>query len=327
MKDRNIVIDLLKFFGVLLITNSHMDVLYEDYSFIATGGAIGNSLFFFCSGFTLFFGKNRSFPNWYKRRITRIIPAVFIWSIFCSIFLGSDMFISLFGGTGWFINCILFLYIIMFFIRKYLPNRIPEIMLMVSLFTIIWYSIMDKPDNFNIYKISHYNWNTVHFCWSFYFLPMLLGAKMGKDMIEGREFKHASIIKDGFLLLFYIVIFYVSQFVARMADNQMFQLVSIAPLLGVTFQFYKVCHLKALKKINTYCNKMIYVIGALSLEIYIVQFRIIQLFTNSGLCIIINIIYCLVLIILSSYILRTLEKFLLQTFYKEDYNCKDIFKI
>lgn len=58
MKDRNIGIDILKFLAVLLITNSHMELLYGKYSVMATGGTIGDVLFFFCSGFTLFMKPN-----------------------------------------------------------------------------------------------------------------------------------------------------------------------------------------------------------------------------------------------------------------------------
>lgn len=58
MKDRNIGIDILKFLAVLLITNSQMELLYGKYSVMATGGTIGDVLFFFCSGFTLFMKPN-----------------------------------------------------------------------------------------------------------------------------------------------------------------------------------------------------------------------------------------------------------------------------
>lgn len=61
-------IDLLKFLAVLLITNSHFDKLYpESISFLGTGGAIGDALFFFCSGFTLFLKPMGQFDNWYKK--------------------------------------------------------------------------------------------------------------------------------------------------------------------------------------------------------------------------------------------------------------------
>lgn len=53
MKQRNIGIDILKCFAVIVITN-YMDILYPKFGALATGGAIGDALFFFCSGFTLF---------------------------------------------------------------------------------------------------------------------------------------------------------------------------------------------------------------------------------------------------------------------------------
>lgn len=76
-RSRNLSIDILKFFAVLLITNSHMEKVYADYGALSTGGAIGDALFFFCSGFTLFLGRMGRFDAWYKRRIRRIYPSVF----------------------------------------------------------------------------------------------------------------------------------------------------------------------------------------------------------------------------------------------------------
>lgn len=45
VQHRNVGIDILKFFAVILITNSHMDSLYGRWSILATGGAIGDALF------------------------------------------------------------------------------------------------------------------------------------------------------------------------------------------------------------------------------------------------------------------------------------------
>lgn len=55
-QNRNVGIDILKCIAAILITNSHMGMLYGKYSVLATGGAIGDALFFFVSGFTLFLG-------------------------------------------------------------------------------------------------------------------------------------------------------------------------------------------------------------------------------------------------------------------------------
>ena len=65
MKQRDISIDILKFFAVLLITNSHMEPLYGEYSQLATGGAIGDVLFFFFFLFILFLGLECRFYNYY----------------------------------------------------------------------------------------------------------------------------------------------------------------------------------------------------------------------------------------------------------------------
>lgn len=52
--DRNIGLDILKFIAAFMITNCHLDVMYGKYSILATGGWVGDALFFFCSGFALF---------------------------------------------------------------------------------------------------------------------------------------------------------------------------------------------------------------------------------------------------------------------------------
>lgn len=60
MKQRDVSIDMMKFFAVLAITNSHMELLYGKYSALATGGAIGDVLFFFVSGFTILLGGGKN---------------------------------------------------------------------------------------------------------------------------------------------------------------------------------------------------------------------------------------------------------------------------
>lgn len=76
VKKRDISIDIVKFIAVFLIINSHADIMYVKYSQLATGGAIGDALFLFCSGYTLFWSGIKRFDNWYKRHINRIYPSV-----------------------------------------------------------------------------------------------------------------------------------------------------------------------------------------------------------------------------------------------------------
>ena len=112
INQRNVGIDFLKFFAVLMITNSHMGLLYGKYEMLATGGAIGNILFFFCSGFTLFlkpFNSASEFPDWYKRRFNRIYPAILAVAIVkCTFFdFHRDINWIILHGGRWFITYIM----------------------------------------------------------------------------------------------------------------------------------------------------------------------------------------------------------------------------
>jgi hypothetical protein len=72
LEGRNKAIVLFKFFAALLITYSHLGLLFPKLGGLVTGGAIGDGLFVFCSWFTLFLGRDGGFLNWYKRRVSCI---------------------------------------------------------------------------------------------------------------------------------------------------------------------------------------------------------------------------------------------------------------
>ena len=72
MKQRDIAVDIVKFFAVFLIINSHADACYPKFSALATGGAIGDSLFMFVSGFTLYLGKQICFDNYWSALVWKL---------------------------------------------------------------------------------------------------------------------------------------------------------------------------------------------------------------------------------------------------------------
>jgi len=128
IKQRDFAVDIVKFFAVFLIINSHADIMYPQMSILATGGAIGDCLFLFVSGYTLFLGRNQSFGSYYKRRIRRIYPSVLAAIAFIHLIGSNPNFnISEFLG-GEFIVAIMIYYVLLFFIRKYAINHIPEIL-------------------------------------------------------------------------------------------------------------------------------------------------------------------------------------------------------
>ena len=118
-------LDFLKFVAALMITNSHFQPLYEDVSpSLATFGVHGNALFFFVSGFLLMKGfekkKSPGFLNWYKGRMRRLWPAVFIWVVVSALVWKQTLTIGnllLFDGY-WFLQAIAVAYVIYYFLAR-----------------------------------------------------------------------------------------------------------------------------------------------------------------------------------------------------------------
>lgn len=322
MKERNIGIDFLKFIAALLITNSHMGLLYGKYSFLATGGSIGDALFFFCSGFTLFLkpmGGIKDFANWYKKRINRIYPTVFAIAIIsCSFFHNNRTIndIILYGG-GWFVTCIMIHYIAIHFVGSYLKNRIYMVIALVLIATGIWfYFIYDTPG------FSLYGGHKIR--WLFYFAFMLFGAKLGSASHQVESMP----IKDWGLLTACIIVFYgIFITTSRFSSIKLLQYISLFPLLGIMYYSYKVCNGNALSKLyhSKLGNFIVRFISGLCLEIYLVQF---YLFTDKMNNIFpLNIIIMFLIIFAVAYLTRCLARTISQTFKDSPYDWKKIIEL
>lgn len=319
MKERNIGIDILKFFAALLITNSHMGMLYGKYDILATGGAIGDVLFFFCSGFTLFLGRMGRFDNWYKRRINRIYPTVFAWAILSAFFfnLHQSMDYTIIHGGGWFVTCIMLYYVMLYFIQRFLLHHLKWVFGIVALICIAWYFIMDRPADYNMYEATYFKWGH-------YFLFMLLGAMMGISQKQWKfNFKTDFIKLIGSIFIYYAILF-AGRIYTLFSE---LQIISLIPLLFIVYYFYKVCSSDTLKKwyTNRYIGWSIKFIGGLCLEIYLVQG---VLFTeNMNHIFPINILIMFIIIFAVAYLLRCGSRIFSQTFKDGEYDWKAVFKL
>lgn len=319
MRQRDFSIDILKFFAALLITNSHMEPLYGKYSMLASGGAIGDVLFFFCSGFTLFLGQERRFDNYYKRRINRIYPTVFMWALMASVIFHrhSDMLDIVINGGGWFVSCIMIYYVILYFVRKYAFCQLRLIFLFFALLSLVWYSLMDKPANYNMY-------GQTYFKWCHYFLFMLLGAIMGSHPIQRNFSLKWDSLKLIGCILFYYGILVIGRKWTIVHD---IQVVSLLPLLGTTYYFYKVCKTDTLMRLygTRFVGSVMKTISGLCLEVYLVQG---VLFTDKFNSLFpLNLLFMFVFILLVAYLLRCMARWFSQTFREADYEWKEIFRL
>lgn len=210
-------------------------------------------------------------------------------------------------------------YVALYFIRKYAINRLGTVMAVTGVACVIWYLLMERPDGYNMYGHTYFKWGH-------YFLFMLLGAMMGlKQQTIQRDAKG---LKSLGMLGVSFVVYYAVLFSGRKWDvMEELQIVSLVPLLAVTYYFYKVCNCDFAYR--CYRSKVLRwfmkLVGGLCLEIYLVQA---SLFTDKMNAIFpLNLLIMFVIIVVMAYILRCLSRVFSQTFKDMDYNWKEVFKM
>ena len=321
MEQRDLSIDILKFIAVIAITNSHMELLYGKYSVLATGGAIGDVLFFFASGFTLFRGGVKSFENFYKRRINRIYPTVLAWAIVSCLIFGRDwniISILLYGG-GWFVSCIMLYYVVLYFVRRYFVEHLKMVLVLSFLISIGLYFVYNDGYQYNIYGATYYKW--IH-----YFIFMLQGAMMGlyskRNAIE---------VENGWMelgkTLVCVLLFYMFCSFKNSETWNIVQVLSLIPLYGVVHYVYRLCNANGIKifykeKKLGWCMNAI---GGLCLEVYLVQSSLFTDKLNSIFPLNIPIIF--IEIVLFAYMVRCLARIWAQTFKDNDYDWKEVIRV
>ena len=333
LKQRNVAIDILKVIGVICVLNSHLDVFYGNYSYLATGGTIGNALFFFCSGFTLFLNKKDvrfvEFPNWYKRRFNRIYPTVFAVSIISCLLLGYGpnlLKLLIFGG-GWFVPCIMVYYILCYAlvaINGNKKNAYALVILGVIVATIIIYINQALPQSpYNMFSLKESN-----LCLISFFACMVLGVYTAKNDSKCLSTKVNVILSVFFLMLFY-AIYIVSR---RFLSIYYLQPFCMLPLLGFVYFFYYTCNCYTLKNIyrKPGVNYAIMFVSGLCLEMYLCQDSILTIASTQakeyldsifpfGILLIVFVVFG------TAIIAKCFSGFISQTMKDGDYNWRKIF--
>ena len=305
-------IDLLKFVAVFLVMNSHMEICYPRFQYLSTGGAIGDALFFFASGFTLFLGRPMRFDQWYKRRINRIYPSLIAAAIIAYLFwhFEENIVDILIGKRYWFIGCIMVYYVFLYPLKLIRNEKIVNwifagwVIVIIASFFIIW------KGRASLYTNGFYR------CLLF-FLFMLQGALMGKH--------HEVFIAKWWhfiLLLFSTVLWF---FLLHIGKNNMLIILSIVPLFCITYSLYCVCNARFLTKIyDSWVGLWIVLpVSQLCLEVYLIQKFI---FTDAYNHLFpVNIPIIMIVVIIVAYLVRILAGFISQTFRTEPYDWKRMF--
>lgn len=228
-----------------------------------------------------------------------------------------DMVNIVIHGGGWFVTCIMIYYVILHFIRKFAIDHLLMVLGVTLLVSLGWYLVIDIPDDFNMYGATYFKW-------CHYFSFMLLGAILGVR----KSVDKVSLWKDSSLMLGCVVVFYSILFMGRKIPLiHDLQVVSLIPLMGVTYYFYKMCNSEQLKTLyqSKWIGPVMKTISGLCLEVYLVQS---VLFTDRYNNLFpFNLFIMFVVILIVAYILRCLARWFSQTFKEGDYEWKAIFKL
>lgn len=314
-KNKGIII--MKFIAALLITYSHMGILFPRYGGLVTGGAIGDGLFFFCSGFTLFLGRTGRFVDWYKRRINRIYPTIIMWALLSSIAFSWEWSVTDMITTPryWFIPCIMVYYMIFYIIRRYMINHLVfACVIACTIVVVSSFFVLDMNRSVMYADVAYMR--------IYYFLFMLLGA-----ITALHEEKEISAVKSFLYAVSGLVVYYACMGIYKVDPFYCnFQVISLMPLLFAIYWMYRFCNTNYVCRIlDGRTGLAIYFISSLTLEIYMVQYAI---FTNSmnGLFPL-NIIITYILIFVAAYVLKCSSKVFSQIFSNETFSVHKVLQV
>lgn len=265
---------LMLFLATVLITLSHLDPFVPDPR-ITTGGAIGNSLFFFLSGYGLAMslnatGSDASLPSllaYLRKRLLRLYPAVLIVAgamlvagriditgiaDFAAVFLWPTPF--------WFISAVVVFYIPVFYLARLKPTGIAMAMALLVIPYIFFYSQLDLS-KFVVEGRDYFKWIN-------YFGITLLGCLVARLKLTPRF----SVFTVAGLLVS-LLLFLVSKLTVFKYDVGYMQFlfhVWMYPIIYFSFQVFS--SETVLQKIRaTPVFPAIALLAGLTLEIYLTQ--------------------------------------------------------
>ena len=213
-------------------------------------------------------------------------------------------------------------YIFLYYIQKYAIDRIASILAIVAIVSLLvyifWFPYKYETSSNGIYGV------TTIYRWIPYFAAMLLGAFVG---MKRKDFRYNRWL-DFAKLILCVITFYTIQYAAKIyRPIAPLQVVTLFPLIGITFYFYKWCNNVWMEKMYK-CrlgNAIIMIVGGLCLESYLIQGT---LFTDKMNDLWpLNLFIIVVVILVCSYIVRCIARLFVQTLRTEDYEWKKVFSL
>ena len=303
-------ITVLRALAACLITNAHYTGIYP-IEIIANGGLIGDVLFFAVSGYCLYNVKYelspKGFALWYGKRLWRVYPPVILMTLiymlvgYYSLKEQNVFWWYVYPTYYHFVASIIILYIPFFFTMKIekVKRHITAVMFLVALVGlgvyIFWY---DKTS----YHIDTVREPYIRFL---FFESMLLGAWFRKNDYRFRNIFQWRLVGGGAISF---AIYFVSKILFSGGHlDPVFQIVNqvaIFVLLYYLFRLFAAIDWN-LTHSPGWVKKLIEFVSGLTLEIYVVQYVLIEIIRNLGLPFPLNWIVLTAAIVLFAFALKS----------------------
>lgn len=271
---------LVRFVAILLVTNSHLDGLYPLPQ-LATGGALGNALFFAASGYGLalsYKSAPASFPSWYWQRLTRLYPSVIIvmgifelgishgWSP-AHWTLSNYFEVFVWPTPAWFISAMLIFYAALYPVIR-LDNRAVYLWGLAALGGFYAYFYVTQVDLMR-FSIE----GETRFKWIFYFGLMLVGGILAARESVPRAPQARDFWLAVCLLCAYVGFGYLLSRGHFTAYQFVMHLITV-PLVIYVFGLSKSDWLKRNIGRSRIATGAVFLIAGVTLEMYLLQFYV-----------------------------------------------------
>lgn len=299
-------IDFLKCIAVLLIINSHMDPIYP-YSAMATGGAMGNALFFIASGYLLA-GKEKKKKFW-KKFFMRIYIPLTVVNVFFFNFQSGNFLASFFWPTNfWFIGAIVLFYFLYYVLEKINAFKYYNIIFwgLTSLYIIIYVFALDTRQW--VVETAGLSDLKSSFKLIYYFAIMIIGG-----LLKNKNFTSMELYVSKYVWILSIFFLYISKyFISTNSDFMYMQFTSqlFTMTFAISFFIWSTgSFVRRLERVNI-VKMLVKKLSSLSLELYLVQFFVISMCSQFR-CFPLNVIVSFVLMICIAGLLQKVSRLLI----------------
>lgn len=310
----NLSLNLLRLLAILLIINSHSDIFYPgSIRFLASGGAIGNGLFFALSGY--FFHIKGNKKNALLNRFFKLFVPVWIMTGLSLVFKeikitdAVDAVRLLIWPTRfWFVGAVFLYYVLLTIIpKRYSVDQKKNFVFLMGLLVVldlaVWFCLIPEKttwivEDARLFRIVPFK---VIYC----FMEFAAGYYIGRNK-KSCSVWIAALLSVATFGGFYGFKFLLNKGVVPMELQILSQPLTVVCVISILLTFIGIDLNKSLedKKVGNAINFL----SGLSLETYVVQFLIIAGVHSMNLKFPVNVMLSTVFIFIAAWILNMIDR-------------------